>query len=189
MRDVGREDVMRTRLQRGAVLALMVSFLPLTGCFSVVKQAYYEVRGAQGEVLIITQPDAAALARAAELTFSPATTTIGPGLCPSAVLRAYDRSANQLVARLRPRYPGGEPQLAVTSDVQYFQKKGLLSGGLLLARVRMTVAGQPALDALVKSESQSFREGGEDDLADAAVAALGEFLARPATPGAGERAQ
>lgn len=177
---------MAMRLPRCATVALLMPLLCLTGCFSVAKQAFHEVRGAQGKVLIITQPEPAALTRAGELTFSPATTTIGPGLCPNAVLRAYDHSANQLVARLRPRYPGGEPQLAVASDIQYFQKKGLLTGGLLLARVRMTLAGQLALDALVVAESRSFREGGEADLADAAVAALGEFLARPERRGAAE---
>lgn len=176
---------MHTRLQHSAVLALLAPMLLLTGCFTVAKQAYYEVRGAQGEVLVIAQPDAAALARAGSLTFTPATTTVGPDLCPGTLLRAYDQSANQLAARLQPQYPGGEPQLAVTSDVQYFQKKGLLSGGLLLARVHMTVANQLAVDALVKAESRSFLVGGEADLARAAVVALGEFLTGPGRAPAG----
>ncbi len=111
--------------------------------------------------------------------FTPATTTVGSRICPPEVLRAYDRSANQVAFRLKRSYAGGEPSLKIDSEVLYFQGKGLLSGALLLARVQMHAGDELVGDALVKTESNSFRAGGEGDLAQASLDALARFLEKP----------
>jgi hypothetical protein len=163
--------------RRVAFVLLAANAALVTGCFTMAKQAYSEVRGAQGELLPIREMSAAALARYQSVDFTPATTTVGARICPPAVLRAYDRSANQLAARLRQQsYPGGVPSLRIDSDVLYFQGKGLLSGALMLTRVRMLVGDELVGDTLVKAESNSFRAGGEGDLAKASLDALARLL-------------
>ena len=167
-----------TRSIRGAFVLLTASTLCATGCFTAVKQAYNEVRGAQAELLFVGEARQAGWSQYRSVEFTPATTTIGQRLCPPGLLRTYDMAASQLVSRLKAAYPGGEPALTVDSEVVYFQKKGLLSGALLLARVKMHADGQPVVDAILKAESQSFRAGGENDLAQAGIEELGKFLRR-----------
>ncbi len=165
--------------QRVAFILLVANVAWVTGCFTVAKQAFSEVRGAQGEMLPIREMSAAALARYRSVEFTPATTTVGSRICPPELLRAYDRSANQVASRLKRSYAGGEPSLKIDSDVLYFQGKGLLSGALLLARVRMRAGDELVGDALVKTESNSFRAGGEGDLAQASLDAVAWFLEKP----------
>lgn len=169
---------MTARAGSAAALPLAAVALLQTGCFSVLKQGYYEVRGAHGEVLPITPGPELTLTKYQGVEFTPATTTIGDRLCPPALRRAYDGSANQVASRLKPLYPGGPPTLTIDSEIVYFQKKGLFSGGQLLVRVRLRDVDQLVTDVLVRAETQSFREGGEADLARAAVQALQQFLER-----------
>jgi hypothetical protein len=169
---------MARRAEVTLVLLLAANTLPLAGCLTVAKQAFEEARGAQGEVLPITQVSETTLARYQSLEFTPATTAAGGRLCPPALLRAYDRAANRLAARLKTYYPGSAPTLTVDSEILYFQAKGLLSGAFMLTRVKMHEHDQLAVDALVKAESAAYSAGDEDDLADAAVHALGKFLKR-----------
>ncbi len=168
---------------RALWFSVMLGIPALTGgCSTLAKQAYYEVRGADAELLFVSTPDATGLRTARALESAPARTELGPRLVPPNVLRAADTAVDGALARLRAHYPGGEPAAHIESDVLYFQRKGLLSGGLLLTRVRMTVGGTTAFDAVVKSESKSFREGGEDDLARAHARALEQYLLELKTP-------
>lgn len=158
-------------------MLLAAAFAPLAGCTTVLKQAYYEVRGAKARVVMVEDRDPALLEGVKSVRFEPATTLIGPKITPPALLRAYDAAVQRVAGDLRKEaYPGGEPALTVRSDMIYAQTKGLMSGALCLTRVRMTADDGGALDVLVKAESKSFRAGGEDDLASAAAEALGRFL-------------
>jgi hypothetical protein len=159
---------------------LATGTLSLTGCFTLAKQAYNEARGAQGDVLPITDAGHLTLQKYRDIQFTPATTTTGSRLCPPALTRAYDRSANQLDARLKSWFPeeGGAPTLTVDSDVLYFQGKGMLSGAFMLTRVKLREGDQPVTEVMVRAESEAFRAGGEDALANASVDALGKFLKR-----------
>jgi|GEM_PF-2277336 len=160
-------------LDWGSLLAVSLS---TTGCFTIAKQAFQEARGAQADVVAVTELRAGTLARYRAIEFLPAKTTVGPKLCPPEVLRAYDYCANQTRAELRRLFPGEEPRLTVASEVLYFQKKGLLGGALMLTRVRLSEGDQLLADVVVKAESESFRAGGEDDLAGASLSALRRFL-------------
>lgn len=165
------------RAYPGVVRAtLALGMLALSGCTTVIKQAYYEARGAKGELRFVGQPDTAALARMRAIEFTPAATTVGPRICPAKLLRAYDRSANRAVAKLKPYYPGGTPALTIESEIHYFQDKGLLSGAFMLTRVRMHAGEELLADAVIKAESKAFTAGGESDLAEASVDAVAEFL-------------
>jgi len=159
----------------GWVCLLGVS-LSTTGCFTIAKQAFHEARGAQGDVVPVTELREGALARYRAIEFLPAKTTLGSKLCPPEVLRAYDYCANQVRAELRRLFPGEEPRLTVASEVLYFQKKGLLGGALMLTRVHLREGDQLLADVVVKAESEAFRAGGEDDLASASLNALRRFL-------------
>lgn len=180
---------MTRRAGETLLVLLTTSTLSLTGCFTIAKQAIHEARGAQGELLPVSTVGDSALARCRSIVFTPADTTAGPRLCPPALLREYDAATRKLAARLRPHYPGGAPTLTVDSEILYFQRKGLLSGAFMLTRVRMRADDRLAVDAIIKAESAAYTAGGEDDLADATVDALGRFLRRnrPAESSAGRR--
>jgi hypothetical protein len=164
----------------GGLLALHA--LLLTGCTTIAKQAFHEVRGAQGEVLLITESRPSGLARYQGLQFTPATSTVGSRICPPELLRAYDRSASQAASKLRADYPGGSPALTIDSEILYFQRKGFLSGAIMLTRVKLRSSDQPVLDAVVRAESDAFRAGGEEDLAQASLDALCKFLEKHKNP-------
>jgi hypothetical protein len=170
---------MRNRWAVIGLAALSLHLPLLTGCFTLAKQAYAEARGAQADVLIIAGVPDVQLARIAHLQFTPATTTVGSRICPPPVLRAYDRCIQQIEPRLKTLYPGESPALVIASEIAYFQGKGLLGGALMLTRVRMTAGNELVLDALVRAESDSFRAGGESDLANASAQALYRLLDRP----------
>ena len=102
-------------------------------------------------------------------------------LCPPRLRSEYDRAARELEAELREDYPGGEPTLNIASEILYFHEKGIMSGAECLCRVRFDRAGMQVADAIVRSESKSFREGGSGALAEACVEAIGKFL-RKCTP-------
>jgi hypothetical protein len=169
-------------LRRSGILALAVVGLSLglTGCspFSMAERAYYEVRGAQGDVICISRLADDALARFQSVRFEPATATVGRQLAPPALLSAWNAAGREEEETLRAAYSGGAPALRVSSEILYFQRKGLMSGGECLARVRMYDGDQMAADVMVRSESKAFRAGGERDLANAAVKAIGQFLSR-----------
>lgn len=157
------------------VNVLGVMLLPwLTGCMSVAKQAFYELRGAKAEVVL--NGHAADLQPYASVEFTPVTTTLSDRLCPRDVIAAYDRYLRALPRELEVAYPGGEPRLTLDSEVMYFQSKGIMSQAQMLTRVRMRTGDHLLVDAIVKCESKAFREGGGDDLAETSVKALGKWL-------------
>jgi hypothetical protein len=154
----------------------LVSLWPLSGCMTAVKQVFHEARGAKAKVLLVADVGERSLASYQGLRFEPATTTIGANLCPPGLLTYYDDHTRGLTEALRETFPGGEPVLQIGTEVTYFQKKGALSQAEFLARVRMRDGGRVVVDALLRAESKSFRRGGENALAEAAVEALRKFL-------------
>lgn len=163
-----------TRLASAGLCALCLSLL--SGCTTMLKQGWQELKGAQGEVHPITEIGERALMRFNKIEFEPATTTVGPKYCPPSLLRAYDDAALAAVTELSTWYTGGSPALSISTEVLYFQKKGLLSKAMCLTRINMTSEGRLMLDALVLAESGSFRAGDEEALAEACVKAIQEFL-------------
>ncbi len=167
-------------------LFLIVMLMPLTGCgvSSVAKQAYYEFRGAQSEIMLISPFEDHTLKPYRNLRIEPATSTVGPQICPPKLLHYYDKFAANLIEDLREVYPGEAPTLRINSEILYFQSKGLLSGAMCLTRVKMRDIDDERLvvDALVLTESKSFREGGRSDLAESNVKALRKFLREQDAP-------
>lgn len=161
----------------GMKCAMVAALLtPLVGCGTLAKQAYYEARGAQGELFFVRAIGTHELARFQSVSFEPLESTLGPELCPADLRAAYDQNAQDFDAQLKQWYPGGEPALNVESEALYFQKKGLLSGAQFLTRVRMKENEQVVADMVVKVESRAFRKGDEKALAKASVQELARFL-------------
>jgi hypothetical protein len=165
-----------------AAWLLVAGLWPTTGCFSVVTRAYYELRGAKGTINFVEPMAVSVPDQCKSIHFEPATTTVGPRLCPPEVQAAYDRDARQLVQDLRQLFPGGAPTLEVSSEIMYFQKKGLFGDAELLVRVRFAEDRQPVGDALVVAGSKAFREGGAAALAEASIKTLGKFLRERTLP-------
>lgn len=172
---------MKMRGVRFLILAAGVLVLN-TGCMSAAKQAFYELRGAKADVRINGELGPRALARYQSVTFAPATTTLKDKLCPAQMLRDFDRHADRLPALVEEGYPGGAPALRIESELQYYQAKGLLSGALLLTRVKLLSEGAAVADLLVVAESKSFREGGGEALAEASIKALAGWLQKQKEP-------
>jgi len=168
----------------GFASSVFALLLPLAGCSTAIKQVYYEVRGAKSDIMLISQFQSDTLAAYQSLRFEPATTTVGDRICPPRLLHHYDEQLADASRELRDAYPGGDPALRITTELLYFQNKGLLSGALLLARSRMYDATDDRLvvDALILTESKSFREGSRGDLAESSVKALRRFLRERQAP-------
>lgn len=161
---------------RLGLAGLIMTGMALTGCTTVARQAFHELRGAKADVLINLSEDPDAVAHCQGVRFQPVASTLSERLCPARVLRAYDAVARAEADRLLTEYPGGDPELTVESDVQFLQGKGLLSGALMLTRVKMRQDADVLVDALVVAESKAFREGSREDLTEATVEALGKWL-------------
>lgn len=167
-----------TPRSRMALVALLAA-LPLTqaGCLSLVKQGVQEVRGAQAEVRWVSAMPSGSFDRFRSVQLEPSTTTAAP-ICTPRLLDAYNEALAALAKELQGVYPGGDPTLRVSSELQFFQGKGLLSGGMCIARVRMHDGGQQIGDALIIGETSSFRAGGEGSLSEACVEELGKVLSK-----------
>ncbi len=162
-------------------LFIVMSLVPATGCSSAIKQAIREVRGATAEVKPVTTPDALEIQKYRELVFAAPTTTLSEDLCPPKLFTGFDEAIRDedLVKSLAESFPGGEPRLRVSSEIQYFQSKGLMSSGLMLARVRMEgEGGRLVLDAVVKTESGAFTRGAEGALSAGMVRGIVKYLAK-----------
>lgn len=170
-------------LIRSATLATLLLF-PLAGCSRAITQTYYEMRGAKSDILLISRFEHDTLRPYQSLRFEPATTTVGDRICPPRLLRYFDEHLAEAARDLHEIYPGGEPSLSISNEVIYSQKKGLLSGSMCLARVKMRDADDRHLvvDAIVLTESKSFREGGRRELAESSVKALHKFLREQERP-------
>lgn len=154
------------------LLVLLVAVLPAAGCMTAAKQAYFEMRGAQGEVLALTEPVVADSHSFGSLEFLPATTTVSDRVVPPELLTAYNRRAPRIIEDVEAAYLPGDRRLSIMTDVTYFQSKGLLSPAMLLARVYFRDGDRLVQDTIVKVESKAFRAGDEKDLADAALNAV-----------------
>ncbi|MCG3128905.1 MAG: hypothetical protein CHACPFDD_03801 [Phycisphaerae bacterium] len=165
-------------LQRMTAFFVLLTPLAAGGCTTVIKQAYYEVRGAHGKVNLVNDVEAATLLPYVSLKFEPATTTLGEKLCPPVVLEEFDRAGDAASLAVTEELPGGAPGLTVATEVVYFKKKGLFSGAQCLARVKARDAARLVLDAVVEVESRAFRAGDEDDLAEASVKALADYVSK-----------
>lgn len=164
--------------RKDAVLGLLgLSALASSGCTTALKQGYYELRGAQAEMLFVNEPGRGALDRFNGFTMAPATTDLSTRLCPPAVRSAYDRFGRRLAQQLNDRVGGGEPRLSIETQVLYYQEKGLLGAGQFLTRVRMRDGGRLIVDTLVNTRTKSFRDGAADDMAEASVVELGQWIA------------
>ncbi|MGD8453202.1 MAG: hypothetical protein PVJ57_15395 [Phycisphaerae bacterium] len=164
---------------------LLAGMLPLTGCTTALKHAYYELRGAKGDIEFIQVVPTHVVESCGGVRFTPVESTIGPRLCPTELRAAYDRYAKRLESDLRERFTTGGPTLELASEMLYFHGKGLFGEAQLLVRVRFTEGGQHVGDALVVVGSKAFRESGKGALAQTAVETVGKFL----TEGEKERAK
>lgn len=177
-----------SRLTAACSAALFVALLVTsTGCTTVAKQAFRELRGAHADVLLNEPVAVEKMQPYGSVEFSPITTTLGPRLCPLELKRAYDQFAREEGLRLREELPGGSPTLTLDSEALFFQGKGLLSQATFLIRVKMRNGGAVVADAVVVTESKSFRAGDADDLAEASVRALGDWLRKRLLPEKKER--
>ncbi|HRX86913.1 MAG TPA: hypothetical protein P5572_17955 [Phycisphaerae bacterium] len=168
-------------------LASLVFVAAQVGCVSAVKHVYYEVRGAKVKVMPAqtATPRSEIVERFApyeSFQFEPAKTTLGPEMCPPRVLTMFDetaqglRTSEDLGEKLVTHYPGGAPTLNIATELQFVESKGLLGTALLIGRVRMTDGSTTVLDAVVMTQSKSFREGGREELAKETARGLGRFL-------------
>ncbi|MCK4343364.1 MAG: hypothetical protein KAY37_16745 [Phycisphaerae bacterium] len=169
---------MSSRFVRLAPLVPSLILFWSTGCTTVAKQGLHEVIGARAKVLLNTELSDTALARYQSVRFEPATTKLSNKLCPPKVLTAYDHFAGELPHDLDALYAGGSPGLTIETEILFFQKKGLLGGAQLLSRIQFRGDDGFSADGIVNAASKSFREGSGDDLAEAAIDAVGKLLKR-----------
>ena len=170
----------RTHWVRSSGLLGLLALLFLTGCSSAAKQAFSELRGARGKVLLNQKLPASALRDFNDIQFNPATTTLGPMLCDARVPGLYDASARQVEQNLRAEFPamfpGGAPQLVIGSEILYIRTKDLRSHAQFLVRVQMRGQGRLIVDALLNVQSKAFRDGDEEAMVEAALETIEEFL-------------
>jgi hypothetical protein len=148
------------------------------------KQGLHEVIGARGELLVVAPLADSVKTGAGRLTFEPATTTLSEPLCPRAFLTALDEAYAQVAADLGEAYSDAHPELRITTDVQFFEEKGLLDAAQVLVRVKVYNGASSSADVLVRVVSESFRAGGKRALADEVAKTLAKMLRRKKTPSA-----
>lgn len=158
-------------------LITLVVLLSSSGCSptDVILPAYYELRGAKGTIQWIDEPAVGSLDAFRSVYFEPLSTSLGRRLCPPRLAQDYNQTARAYEASLK-NYPGGSPTVKVAGDVVYFQNKGLVSGALLLVRVKLIADDRQIGDGVLRVESKSFREGDIGDLAETAVKTVAKFL-------------
>lgn len=175
-------DILRaTRI--GLAIGLVVLSTALTGCTTILKQAYYEISGAGAEIKLNEDMSDRTLLNFKGVKFMPLERAVSERIVPVTFVQAFDHTAAEILVDLKKDYPGGEPGLTVKSEVIYFQKKGLLSSALALTRVRIFAADKQVIDAMVLAETRAFREGsGDESLAKATVSAVAKMLSTRKNP-------
>lgn len=150
---------------------LLPSFvcLALCGCTTIAKRAFYEAQGAKAEVKVIQAGGATGGLRDRTLRFAPASTDVGGPVVPLSVLQAWDDAASHFQSSSATADARGASAIEIRANILYFEPKSMLGSALLLARVRAVDAAATVLDAMVKTESKSFRAGDEDDLCEEAI--------------------
>lgn len=170
-----------TRVCVGFLLAALIS--SLTGCTTLIKQAYYEIHGAGAEIKLNEDMGDRTLLNYKSVRFMPLERAVGERIVPAAFVQSYDHTSAEVIVDLKGDYPGGEPSLTVKSEVLYFQAKGMLSSALALTRVRIFASEKQIIDAMVLAETKAFREGsGDESLAAATVNAIGKMLSTRKNP-------
>lgn len=174
---------LRARFGITAIVCLMTP--ALTGCVRLAKQGLHEVMGARGKLMLNNDVEPGVLKRYGRVTFARVETTLIEDNCPRELLDAYDQAYRDVSKRIQDLYPGGTPELRVTSDIQYFTEKGLLGEALLLTRVKLLAGTETIIDSLVLVKSDSYLRGGARDMARAAAKTLRKLLED--RDGAGEK--
>lgn len=147
-----------------------------TGCTTALKRAYYEIRGAKGEVKPVAPLSDAQRTEYRGVEFKPVHTTLSPSLCPPAVRIAFDRAAREMTRALDRRFPGGAPVLSVDPEIVYYQEKGLLGQAHLILRARLNNDNAAVADLLVVVVSESFREGDSEALTEEAAEVIVRYI-------------
>lgn len=147
-----------------------------TGCTTLLKQGYYEARGARGEVQPNMELAADALASYRSVEFKPAHTFLSEQLCPRKTLNRYDEYAREAERAMNPELGDATPTLVVDTEIFHVRVKDLLKAAQFLARLRMYDGDLLVVDAILNVQSQSFREGDERDLAKAAFKSIRKFI-------------
>ena len=160
-----------------AISAILAAFAFATqfGCSTIAKQAFFEARGATAEILPIAGSAYAGDWNGRPMRFASARTDIGGNIVPGTVLAAWDAAAKDLERTMTDSGAKGA-NLEASANVLFFQRKGLLGSAMLLTRVQVTDAGRQTLDAVVRTESKSFRAGDEADLCEESVEAVAEYV-------------
>jgi len=168
---------------RLTALAMALALLPLTGCMTIVKQAYYEIKGAQAKIVLNEDMTDRTLLDYKGVKFESLKRSVGERIVPQTFVTAFDHATAETLVDLKEEYPGGEPALTVKTEVSYFQRKGFLSSPLSLTRLHVMAGERQIIDAMVLAETKAFREGdGDAALAEATVKAISKMLATRKNP-------
>ncbi len=154
---------------------MLCALIPLTatGCSTLIKRGFKELRGAQTEIVPVSSYSPEFGRAYGQVRFSPATTTLTPRVCPGVLLSSFDRWVNDLWAETGI---SGGGSADVSTEIIFFEKKGIFSQGQLIARVRVREGGATVADFLLHTENESFRAGDEDDMAKSAAKQLIKLL-------------
>jgi hypothetical protein len=158
------------RVSRGMVMAAAGLCLSMaTGCSTALKQAVAEVRGARAEIeLLQTVPVAQPAAR---VKFRPARAeTPHPGV--AGMVSAFDRSYAKVEEEFNGHEEATGPTIEIDMRVMYYKAKGVFDSALMLARTQAFDSGQLVLDAIVRTESKSFRASDPEDIAEKSAEAV-----------------
>lgn len=148
-----------------------------TGCFTLIKQAFYEVRGAKSDIRQNTTTTRAELQPYEHIEFAPVTTELTDQICPRRLLFHYDEFAANQQPDFYLAFPGDPPALSGHSEILYYAPKGILGAAIMITRFRLYDGEREVGDLVVITESKSFRAGDEDDMARSAAHGLGKYLA------------
>ncbi|MEP0846542.1 MAG: hypothetical protein HRF50_06930 [Phycisphaerae bacterium] len=161
-----------------AITALIGLAAASAGCRTAIKQAFSEVKGAQGEFILVQDVAPTALSPYNSFSFDAAITSAGPRICPPDLLSPYNEAARKLEqdGDLIDLYPGGPPVIRIQTEFLYSQKKGFFSAAEALARVKFLGEAGVVADGIVRAESESFLRGDNSALAEACVRAIRNFL-------------
>ncbi|MFQ6049296.1 MAG: hypothetical protein ACE5K7_08030 [Phycisphaerae bacterium] len=173
------------RLMCGAAATLVVA----AGCspISLAKRGLEEVRGASGELVVLQELSASAMADASRITVGPMVNDAGPD-CPEPFRLELQDALRQAVARASTKMAKGSgPALRLEGKIVYFRHAGArkLLGGMAMALARIRVvdaaSGQIVGRANAVASSKAVRAGREQ-LARAIAKEVAAWLARRARP-------
>lgn len=114
--------------RRATLLGLVGLAFGSSGCMTAVKQAYYGVRGAQGEFYEVQVVKPAQLATYRSIRVESFTNELGPHL-PAEVIREINEHTPEAVAGKNLFYSSGK-KLVVTGQIVHFTGKSALKGSV-----------------------------------------------------------